>query len=74
MKESLSDRNGIRTHERSASKQKPNDFAKLAIWCSFYGKTYIYGVFGCVFLSCNIRFLMKDTSDIHTIFNERNMK
>ena len=54
---SLSDCNGLRTHNHLVRKWTLNHSAKLAKWLSCVVSTYLYSAFGCVFLSCHVRVL-----------------
>ena len=49
------DCNGNRTHNHVVCKQTLNHLAKLAKWLSCFVRTYLYGAFDCMFLSCNVR-------------------
>ena len=48
---SLSDCNGIRTHNHFVRKRTLNHLAKLVKWLSCVVSTYLYGVFDCMLLS-----------------------
>ena len=50
---SLSDSNGIRTHNHLVRKRTLNHLAKLAKWLSCVVSTYLYGAFDCM-LSCHV--------------------
>ena len=52
---SLSDCNGIRTHNHLICKRTLNHLAKLAKWLSCVVSTYLYGAFDYMFLSCHVR-------------------
>ena len=52
---SLSDSNGIQTHNHLFSKRTLNHLAQLAKWLSYVVSTYLYVAFGCI-LSCHVRF------------------
>ena len=52
---SLSDSNGIRTHNHLVRKRTLNHLAKLAKWLSCLVSTYLYGAFDCMLLSCHVR-------------------
>ena len=54
---SLSDSNGIRTHNHLVHKRTPNHLAKLAKWLSCAVSTYLYNAFVCMLLSCHIQVL-----------------
>ena len=54
---SLSDCNGIRTHNHLVRKRTLNHLAKLAKWFGCVEITYLYGALDCAFLSCHIRML-----------------
>ena len=53
--QSSSDRNMIRTHNHLVRKRTHNHFAKLAKWLSYVVRTYLYGAFECMLLSCHIQ-------------------
>ena len=50
----LSDSNRTQTQNHLVHKRTLNHFAKLAKWLSCVVSTYLYGAFGCVFLSSHI--------------------
>ena len=52
---SLSDSNGIRTHNHLVRKRTLNHLAKLAKWLSCVVSTFLYGAFDCMLLSCHVR-------------------
>ena len=54
---SLSDSNGIRTHNHLVCKRTRNHLAKLAKWLSCVVNTYLYGGFDGMLLSCHISVL-----------------
>ena len=54
---SLSDYNQNWTHNHLARKQTLNHLTTLAKWLSCVLRTYLYGAFDCMFLSCHIRVL-----------------
>ena len=51
----LSDYNGTWAHNHLVCRGTLNHLAKLAKWLSCVVRTYLYGAFGCMFLSCHIR-------------------
>ena len=61
---SLSDSNGIRTHNHLVRKRTLNHLAKLAKWFTCFVSTYLYGTFDCMLLSCHIRV----SEWIHTLY------
>ena len=60
---SLSDSNGIRTHNHLVRKRTLNHLAKLVKWLSCVVSTYLYGAFDCMLLSCHVRV----SERIHTL-------
>ena len=52
---SLSDSNGIRTHNHLVGKRTLNQLGKPAKWSSCVVSTYWYGAFDCMVLSCHVR-------------------
>ena len=53
----LSDCNGIWIHNHLICKWTLNHLAKLTTWSSCFVSTYLNGVFDCMFLSYQVRFL-----------------
>ena len=52
---SLSDCNWTRTQNHLVCKRTLNHLAKLTLqWLSCVLSTYLYGAFGCIFLSCHV--------------------
>ena len=51
---SLSDSNGIQTHNHLVRKQTLNLLAKMAKWLNYVVSTYLYGAFDCMLLSCHV--------------------
>ena len=51
---SMSDSNGIQTHNHLVCQQTLNHLAKLSKWLSCVVSTYLYGTFDCILLSCHI--------------------
>ena len=51
----ISDWNRIRTHNHLVHERTLNHLAKLAKWLSCIVRTYLYGAFDCMFLSCHLR-------------------
>ena len=54
---SLTDRNGIQTHNHLIRKRTLNHLANLTKWLSYVVSTYLYGAFDCMSLSCHLRIL-----------------
>ena len=54
---SLIDNNGIQTQDYLLHKQTLNYLAKLVKWLSCAVSTYLYSVFDCMLLSCQVRVL-----------------
>ena len=52
---SLSEFNGIRTHNHLVRKRTLNHLAKLAKWLSCVVSTCLHGAFDCMLLSCHVR-------------------
>ena len=52
---SLSDSNGIRTHNYVVRKRTLNHLVKLAKWLSCVVSAYLYGAFDCMFLTFHVR-------------------
>ena len=52
---SISDSNGIRTHNHWFSKRTLNHLAKLAKWLSCAVSTYLYSAFDSMLLLCQVR-------------------
>ena len=52
---SLSDSNGIETHNHLVHKWTLNHLAKQAKWLSYFVSTYLYSAFDCMLLSCHAR-------------------
>ena len=52
---SLSDSDGIRTHNHLVHKRTLNCLAKLAKWLSCVVSTYLYGAFDCMLSSCHMK-------------------
>ena len=52
---SLSDSNGIWTHNHLVRKLIVNHLTKLATWLSCIGNTYMYGAYDWMLLSCHVR-------------------
>ena len=52
---SLSDCNGILTHNHLVCKQTLKHLAKLTKWLSCVVSTYLYSTFDCMLLSCHVR-------------------
>ena len=51
----IRDCNWIRTQNHLVRKRTLDHLAKLAKWLSCVQSTYLYGAFGCMFLSCRVR-------------------
>ena len=54
---SLSDSNGIRTHNHLVRKWTLKNLAELVKWLSCLVSTYLNGAFDCLLLSCHVRVL-----------------
>ena len=52
---SLSDSNGIQTHNHFVSKKTLNHLVKLAKWLSCVVSTHLHDAFDCMLLSCHVR-------------------
>ena len=52
---SLSDCNWIWNHHHLVHERTLNHLAKLVKWLSCVVRTYLYGAFDCMFLSCDVR-------------------
>ena len=52
---SLSNSNGIRTHNHLVRKRTLNHLAKLAKWLSCVVIIYLYGAFDCMLSSCHVQ-------------------
>ena len=52
---SLSDSNGIRSHNHLVRRRTLDHLAKLAKWLCCVVSTQLYGAFDCMLLSCHVR-------------------
>ena len=56
--------NGTLTHNHLVHKRTLNHLTKQTKWLSWIVRTYLYGAFDCIFLSCHMRI----SESIHTLY------